>query len=185
MTTTPLERTATKPRDPSTRAAGVRPADPPARGVGAPWPRWAPVPLRLMLGVGFLYHGAPKLFSAAGHEQFVGMLSGIGVPLPSVMAWVVGLVETVGGLCFLIGAFVALFAALNIVNMLVAMLTVHLPHGFNFMNITGSTEAGPQFGMPGYEVNLLYIAALAALMLGGAGAASLDERVRRATVRRS
>jgi putative oxidoreductase len=53
------------------------------------------------------------------------------------------------------------------------------------MNVTGMTDAGPEFGMPGYEVNLLYIAALAALLLGGAGAASLDDRVRRAVASRS
>jgi hypothetical protein len=41
-------------------------------------------------------------------------------------------------------------------------------------------EQGPPFGMAGVEVNLLYIAALAALILGGAGAASFDGQVRRA-----
>ena len=30
--------------------------------------RWAPLPLRIMLGVGFLYHGWPKVFSSQGHE---------------------------------------------------------------------------------------------------------------------
>ena len=33
------------------------------------------------------------------------------------------------------------------------------------MHITGMTDAGPVFGMPGYEVNLLYIAGLLALFL--------------------
>jgi putative oxidoreductase len=182
MTTTPLEPRVSTPR------ADARPtpaSQPPARELSGRWPQWAPVPLRLILGFGFLYHGAPKIFTAAGHEQFTGMLSGIGVPLPNLMAWVVGLVETVGGLCFLLGAFVALFATLNIISMLVAMVAVHLPNGFNFMNVTGMTDAGPEFGMPGYEVNLLYIAALAALLLGGAGAASLDDRVRRAVASRS
>jgi putative oxidoreductase len=45
------------------------------------------------------------------------------------------------------------------------------------MNITGITESGALvFGMPGYEVNLLYSAALLALAIGGAGAYSVDER---------
>ena len=142
------------------------------------WPDWAPLPLRLILGFGLMYHGFPKLFSSEGHAGFVGMLQGIGVPAPDLMAYVVGAVEFFGGLMIFVGAFVAVAAVLNIVNMLVAMFTVHLPNGFNFIHITGMTESGPTFGMPGYEVNLLYIAGLAALLLGGAGAASVDRAMR-------
>ncbi len=136
--------------------------------------KWAPLPLRLILGFGFLYHGYPKLFSGQGHDGFVGMLQGLGIPLPGVMAWVVGLVEVLGGLALILGAFVTLAALLNIVNMLVALFTVHLGNGFNFIHITGMSDDGPIFGMPGYEVNLLYIAGLLALLLGGAGALSVD-----------
>ena len=138
------------------------------------WTDWAPLPLRLILGFGLMYHGFPKLFSGSGHGQFVGMLQNIGVPAPGLMAYVVGAVEFFGGLALFLGAFVAIVAAFNIVNMLVAMFSVHLPHGFNFMNVTGMSDGGPVFGMPGYEVNLLYIAGLAALALGGAGAYSID-----------
>ena len=58
--------------------------------------------------------------------------------------------------------------------MLVAMFTVHLKYGFSSVNTIGLTRNGPQFGPPGYEVNLLYIAGLIALILGGAGALSID-----------
>ncbi len=135
---------------------------------------YAQLPLRLMLGVGFVYHGFPKLFSAQGHEMFVGMLEGIGAPAPGILSWLVGGVEFFGGLALIAGAFVTVVAALGAVDMLVAAVTVHLPHGFNFMNITGMGEAGPQFGMPGYEVPLLYLAGFVALILGGAGALSVD-----------
>ena len=111
--------------------------------------KWAPMPLRLILGVGFLYHGAPKLFSAPDHQMFLGMLQGMGVPAAGLMAWVVGIVEVLGGLALIVGAFVSVASALLIANMLVALFAVHLPNGFNFMNITGMTDAGPQFGMPG------------------------------------
>ena len=43
------------------------------------------------------------------------------------------------------------------------------------MHITGMTDAGPVFGMPGYEVNLLYIAGLLALFLRGPSHLSVDE----------
>ncbi len=68
-------------------------------------------------------------------------------------------------------------AALLIIDMLVAELAVHRPIGFNFMNITGMTEAGPQFGMPGYEVPLLYLAGLLALFLRGPTHMSLDQKL--------
>lgn len=138
------------------------------------WNGWGALPLRLILGVGFIYHGVPKLFSAEGRAGFAGMLQGIGVPASGLMAWVVGLVEFLGGLALIVGAFVLIAAILLALDMLVALFTVHLPHGFSFMNITGMTDGGPTFGMPGYEVNLLYIAGLVALIIGGAGLYSVD-----------
>jgi len=36
------------------------------------------------------------------------------------------------------------------------------------------TAAGPQFGPPGYETNLLYLAALVALVAGGSGPLAID-----------
>ena len=134
---------------------------------------WSPAPLRAVLGFGFVYHGVPKLFSEGGHEMFVGMLSAIGVPAPGITAYFVGGVELIGGLALIAGAFTAVASAVLIVNMLVAMFTVHLPQGFNFIHITGMTDAGPQFGMPGYEVTLLYIAGLASILISGGGAASV------------
>jgi putative oxidoreductase len=84
------------------------------------------------------------------------------------------LVELLGGLAIFAGAFVAVVSVPLIVMMLVAMFTVHLRYGFSAVNTIGLTADGPQFGPPGYEVNLLYIAGLLALILGGAGALSVD-----------
>ncbi len=136
------------------------------------WNDWAPLPLRLILGFGFLYHGWEKI--ADGTQMFQGMLQMIGIPGGAATAWLVALVEFFGGLALLLGAFVALAAIPLIIDMLVAMVTVHLPHGFSFMNITGMGPEGPTFGMPGYEITLLYIGGLLALALGGAGAYSVD-----------
>jgi putative oxidoreductase len=60
------------------------------------------------------------------------------------------------------------------VMMLVAMVTVHLRNGFSAINTIGLTDAGPQFGPPGVEVNLLYLGGLLGLVLGGAGPLSID-----------
>jgi putative oxidoreductase len=51
---------------------------------------------------------------------------------------------------------------------------VHLPYGFSAIKLMAVTDAGPQFGPPGYEVNLLYLACLAALVLGGSGPLAID-----------
>ena len=47
-------------------------------------------------------------------------------------------------------------------------------YGFSAVNTIGLTPEGPQLGPPGYEINLLYIAGLVALILGGAGPLSID-----------
>jgi putative oxidoreductase len=140
---------------------------------------WAALPLRLMFGGAFMYHGYPKLFTAEGHASIVGLLQNVGVPLPQVMSWVVGIAEFFGGLALVLGVLVPVAAGVNIITMIVAAVLVHLPHGFNFVNIVGQTEEGqPKFGMPGYEVNLLYIAGFLALIISGGGALSVDGMVK-------
>src|SRR5688572_7382229 len=91
---------------------------------------YAPLVLRLMLGFGFLYHGLPKL--GDGHAGFVVMLSQVGIPAPEYMAWVVGVLEVAGGLALWAGAFTTVTSAILIVELLVALIKVHLAHGFDF-----------------------------------------------------
>jgi putative oxidoreductase len=141
------------------------------------WRQWAPLPLRLVIGYGFVVHGWAKL--SRGPEGFAKLLEQIGAPLPELTAWASTLLEILGGLAILAGAFVAVVSAPLIAMMLVAMFTVHLRYGFSAINTIGLTAAGPQFGPPGYEVNLLYIAGLLALILGGAGPLSIDRLLAR------
>src|SRR5262245_58689325 len=136
------------------------------------WRQWAPVPLRLMIGYGFVVHGWAKL--SRGPAGFALLLDQIGAPLPELTAWVSTLIEILGGLAILAGALVAVVSVPLIVMMLVAMFTVHLRYGFSAINTIGLTADGPQFGPPGYEVNLLYIAGLLGLILGGTGPLSID-----------
>jgi putative oxidoreductase len=58
--------------------------------------------------------------------------------------------------------------------MIVAAITVHLPYGFSSIKLREVTAAGPQFGPPGYEVDLLYLAGLATLVLGGPGPLAIE-----------
>ena len=141
-------------------------------GNGVVWRQWTTLPLRLVIGFGFVAHGWAKL--SRGPEGFAKLLEQISVPLPEMTAWASTLLEILGGLAILAGAFVAIVSVPLIVMMLVAMFTVHLRYGFSAINTIGLTAEGPQFGPPGYEVNLLYIAGLLALILGGAGPLSID-----------
>lgn len=141
--------------------------------------RWWPSPLRLFLGIAFIYHGAPKLFTAAGHQGFAANLQRMGTPAPGALAWLLGLLEFFGGIALILGVAVTLVTALLTIEMLVALFKVHLPHGFNFVQVTGMSPSGPVFGLPGGEVNLLYIAALLALLIGGPGPLSFEAWNRR------
>jgi putative oxidoreductase len=141
------------------------------------WRQWAPLPLRLVIGYGFVVHGWAKL--SRGPAGFANLLEQIGAPLPEATAWASTLIEILGGLAILAGAFVAVVSIPLIVMMLVAMFTVHLRYGFSAINTIGLTADGPQFGPPGYEVNLLYIAGLLALALAGAGPLSIDRLLAR------
>src|SRR5579862_1702337 len=86
--------------------------------------RWAPLPLRLIVGYGFMEHGFAKL--SRGPEAFAAILHVIGVSAPHLVAWLTILTELIGGLAILLGAFVP-FASLPMAAVLVAaMLTVHL-----------------------------------------------------------
>ena len=112
-------------------------------------------------------HGLAKL--AKGPDAFANILRGMGVPGAHFMAWSTILVEMLGGLAVVLGLFVALASLPMAAVLLVAMFTVHLPYGFSSIKLEAVTAAGAQFGPPGYEVDLLYLACLAALVLGGPG----------------
>jgi putative oxidoreductase len=101
------------------------------------------------------------------------------VPHPHLMAWATIWVELLGGLAVLIGAFVPLVSVPMTVVLLVAMFTVHLPYGFSSIKLVAVTKNGAQFGPPGYETALLYIACLAALVIGGTGPFSIDHLIAR------
>ena len=137
-----------------------------------PIARWAPLPLRLIVGFGFMQHGFSKL--SRGSDAFVAILHALGVPAPHFMAWCTILIELLGGFAVMLGAFVSLVSVPMAALLLVAIFTVHLPYGFSSIKLMAVTSAGAQFGPVGYECNLLYLACLAALALGGSGPLGID-----------
>ena len=135
-------------------------------------PTWAPLPLRLIVGFGFMEHGYAKLLK--GPESFASILHVLGVPAPHLMAWLTILIELLGGLAVLLGAFVLLVSVPMAAVLLVAMFSVHWQYGFSSIKLVAVTPAGAIFGPPGYECDLLYLACLLALVLSGSGPFSLD-----------
>jgi putative oxidoreductase len=146
-----------------------------------PTARWAPIPLRLIVGYGFMQHGVAKLLK--GPDAFAAILQMIGVPGPHWMAWLTILTEIFGGLAVLLGAFVTLVSLPMAAVLLVAIFTVHLPYGFSSIKLVAVTATGARFGPVGYEINLLYLACLASLVLGGSGPLAIDGLIKKRTPR--
>src|SRR2546425_9998866 len=101
--------------------------------------RWAPVPLRLIVGYGFMEHGFAKL--GRGPEAFADILHTIGVPGPHVMAWATILTEVIGGLAGVLGAFGGLGALPMASLLVVAPFSLHLPYGFRSINLLSVSGA--------------------------------------------
>lgn len=133
---------------------------------------WYAIPLRLIVGYGFMEHGYAKL--ARGPQGFADILQALGMPAPTVLAWATILVELIGGFAVLVGLQIPLASIPMAVVLLVAIFTVHLPYGFSSIKLLSVTAAGAHFGQPGYETDLLYLAGLAALVVGGSGPLALD-----------
>ena len=133
---------------------------------------WAPTIARVTLGAVMLPHGAQKLlgwFGGHGFEGTMGYFTGA-LGLPSPLALLVILAESVGALALVLGLGGRLMAFGLGAVMVGAVAMAHLSHGF-FMNWTG-TAAGE-----GFEYHLLALGLAAIVLVKGSGAASLDARL--------
>ncbi|MEI6000409.1 DoxX family protein [Paraburkholderia bengalensis] len=132
----------------------------------------APLPVRLIVGYGFIAHGYAKIVKDP--ENFAAILHALGVPFPHLMSWATIAVELGGGLAILLGAFVPLIATPMIVVLIVATFSVHLQFGFTSIKLMSVVNGVPRFGPPGYETDLLYIGGLLTLAFGGSGPLAID-----------
>lgn len=133
---------------------------------------WALVPLRLVVGFGFGAHGYAKL--ARGPESFAAILHAMGIPAPGLMAWATSLLELLGGISLMLGAYVLPLSLPLSVVMVTAIFGVHFRYGFSSVRLQAFSASGAVFGPVGYELNLLYVAALLVLALCGPSPASVD-----------
>jgi len=145
------------------------------------WPHlqsWQALPLRLIVGYGFMEHGYAKLIH--GPENFIAILHALGMQAPLLLGWATISAELVCGLMVLVGLLIPLASLPMVVTLLVAIFTVHLPNGFSSIKLLSVDATGAHFGQPGYETDLLYLACLLALVLGGSGPFALDRLIFRA-----
>jgi putative oxidoreductase len=127
---------------------------------------WAPLPLRLALGGGLIYHGGIKLFAPGGHANITHLLAQLGVPAANLMAWIVGVVECAGGLGILLGVLLPLTAGINAVNVL-GLLVLGAIRGGIPVPLPGGDP------LPSFREAFLILAAALTLVLGGAGPFSI------------
>ena len=127
---------------------------------------WDGLPLRMVLGIMFLGHGAQKLFGAFGGTgmlaTFAEHLTALGFAPGIFWAILVGCAEFFGGLFILLGWYTRLAVWPPMAVMLVAIFKVHGPHGF--------------FGPMGFEYPFVILGGLLTLFAIGAGPVSFDAR---------
>jgi putative oxidoreductase len=129
---------------------------------------WAPLPLRVALGIGLMIHGGIKLFVPGGHDNIAHEIARLGVPLAGVMGWVVGCVEFFGGLGILLGALFKIATALNALNV-AGLLVLGLAGG-----IPDPLPGGDP--LPEFREAFLILAGTLTLFLGGPGRLAVDRR---------
>ena len=130
---------------------------------------WAPMALRIPIGIVFLAHGAQKLFGAFGGYGLEGtgqFMDSLGLSPGYFMALLAGSAEFFGGLALLLGLLVRPAAAVLALTMVVAIATVHLDKGLFMAN-------------NGYEFALALLAAAVSLAISGGGKASVDATLAR------
>ena len=134
----------------------------------APYSDWGLVILRVGMGVLMLFHGWPKLNPNGpmkGPAGFAGFLKQQGVPLPTLFAWVVALLETLGALLLIVGLGTRILAVGFAIDMFVAIRLVKI----GMMKAKFSEQNGT-----GWEFEFILMVAALALLFTGAGSIALD-----------
>ena len=119
--------------------------------------------IRVVVGLAFFVHGWQKVFTI-GFEGVGGFFGSLDIPAAGFFAIVVSLLELLGGLALILGIGTRIVGLLFAINMLVALLTVHLSNGF-FVSENG------------YELVLILGVASLAFAITGASSISLDNRL--------
>ncbi len=112
--------------------------------------------IRAIVGLAFIFHSMMKLPDPAGWMGPMGFA-------PAWLQWVVTFVELCGGAAIIVGFLTPVAAFLLAIDMVVAIFRFHLPAGGHFVG-----------GRAAFEVPLVYLVVMIALLIGGPGPFSLD-----------
>jgi putative oxidoreductase len=123
---------------------------------------YAPALIRLGLGLLFIIPGLAKL---ANPQMIIGMLTGLGIPAPALMGWVVLLSEILFGAAVLAGWKLQKTVWPLVLVLVVALFMVHVPNWI----------AAAPMAMPIALFHILGIAALVSLYFSGAGAVAVKQ----------
>ena len=129
---------------------------------------WAPLLLRIGVGLAFFFSGLQKLTGIAGT---VGFFSSLGLPVPGVTAPMIGIIECFGGLALLLGIGTRLAGLLLICDMVVAILVARLP------GAQGLLAQGLPGGWGAVRLELILLLGALSLVLTGPGATSIEMAV--------
>jgi putative oxidoreductase len=122
--------------------------------------------VRLVAGLIMAYHGLQKF--QGGVSNFAAGIDSLGLPAATLIAWIVSLLELVGGLMVAVGIFARIPAVLLVIEMLLTGVYVQLVKAG-----TGLIAPGDQPGT-GAERDFLYLCAFLVIAVFGPGRLSLD-----------
>ena len=126
------------------------------------WNEIAPLPIRIVFGLGFMLHGYPKIFTADGYQNILYIMQHIPVPMAWLGAYIIGSLEFFGGVALLVGIFPRTFGLLFTLEILGNILMQLIRGG-------APPPLNPKQPLPGIESSLMYLAASIAIWIGGAG----------------
>ena len=133
---------------------------------------WSHLVVRVALGTVFFAHGAQKTFGWFGGHGLSATIGGFRqMNIPPAATALAALTECFGGLALIVGLLARPAAVGLIAVMLVAIAKVHGRNGF-FLNFAMTLGKGH-----GYEFNLALAAMALSVLIGGAGALSIDRLI--------
>jgi putative oxidoreductase len=119
--------------------------------------------VRVIVGIMFVVHVMGK-FQMGPAAVAANVLAKNGLEPALLWAYVIIFLESVGGVCLILGLFTRFFAAALAIEMLIAVVAVHLPRGY-------------AAGKGGYEYVLLIGAVCFVLAIRGGGPYSADRLI--------
>jgi len=115
--------------------------------------------IRFIAGVMMIPHGYAKVFG--GIEGTTKFFASVGLEPALILAWYVGLLELVGGICVALGLLTRFMSAQLIGLLAVATFYIHLPSGFIWVK-------------GGFEYPLFWMVVMVAITIKGGEKLSLD-----------